>query len=119
MKSTERETEKLKYKGYFNEVNSKPEGNYILIFASDWNKDYWAFYAYISQQDWWKDIRQINNLVKRMNWRDGDVYVELINFHDETMRKFYMTLYDESDWAHWNALDPETWKNTVLKQQGG
>jgi len=102
--------EELKYRGYFNAVNPKPEGNYILVFCSDWNKDYWAFYAYISQKNWREDLRQINDLVRRMNWRDGDVYVELIDFHDETMRKFYMTLYDENDWAHWDALDPEQWE---------
>ena len=100
MKSTYRRPEKLNYRGYFNAVNPKPEGNYILIFASDWNKDYWAFYAYITQHNWKDDIKQINDLIKRMNWRDGDIYVELIDFHDETMRKFYMYLYDIDEWAH-------------------
>lgn len=110
MKLTKQQTNELQYHGFFNAVNPKPDGNYILVFASDWNKDYWAFYAYISQQNWREDLRQINDLVKRMNWRDGDVYVELIDFHDESMRKFYMTLYDESDWVHWDALDPKTWE---------
>jgi len=110
MKAIEQKTSELKYHGFFNSVNPKPQGNYILVFVSDWNKDYWAFYAYISQKNWREDLRQINDLIKRMNWRDGDVYVELIDFHDETMRGFYMTLYDESAWTHWNALDPKTWE---------
>jgi len=102
--------EPLKYKGFFNTVNTKPAGNYILVFASDWNKDYWAFYAYVSQQNWKEDVRKINDLVTRMNWRDGDVYVELIDYHDETMHDFYMHLYDSGDMAHWNALDPKEWQ---------
>ena len=110
MKSTKQQTNKLQYRGYFNTVNPKPEGNYILIFASDWNKDYWTFYCYISQKNWQEDIRQVNDLIKHMNWRDGDVYVELIDFHDEMMRDFYMFLYDDNDWAHWNVLDPEEWE---------
>jgi hypothetical protein len=102
--------QKLQYRGYFETVNPKPSCDYILIFASDWNKDYWAFYAYISRDDWQNDIRQVNALIKRMNWRDGDVYVELIDFHDEIMRDFYMYLYDDSAWSHWAALDPEQWE---------
>jgi hypothetical protein len=111
--------DKLIYRGYFNKVNPKPQGNYILIFASDWNKDYWAFYSYIGQQNWREDIRQINDLIKRLNWRDGDVYVELIDFHDETMRDFYMYLYDIDDWTHWVALNPEQWEKHCPKTAGG
>jgi hypothetical protein len=111
MKSAESRTKinELRYRGYFNAVNPKPDDNYILIFASDWNKDYWAFYAYVSRRNWREDISQINDLIKRMNWRDGDVYVELIGFHDETMRDFYMYLHDLDEWAHWTVLDPEQW----------
>lgn len=117
MKSADSKTGsvKLEYQGYFNKVNPKPEGNYILIFASDWHKDYWAFYAYISQNDWKEDIRKIDDLIKRLNWRDGDVYVELIDFHNETMRDFYMYLYDIDDWAHWVVLDPEQWEKHCPK----
>jgi hypothetical protein len=101
----------LKYRGYFKTINSKPLGNYVLVFVSDWNKDYWAFYAYISQDNWQEDVAKVNNLVTELNWRDGDVYVELINYHDETMREFYMYLYDSCDMAHWNALDPKEWQS--------
>jgi len=107
---TQQTVEPLKYRGFFNTVNPKPQGNYILLFASDWNKDYWAFYAYISQDNWRADIKQINELIQKMNWRDGDVYVELIDYHDKSMHDFYMYLYDSCDMAHWNALDPKEWQ---------
>lgn len=112
MKSTESKTEpdELKYRGYFNKVNPKPQGNYILLFASDWHKDHWAFYAYISQRDWRNDIRKINDLIRQMNWRDGDVYIELIDYHDKTMHEFYMYLYDSGYYSHWDALKPEQWE---------
>jgi len=107
-------TNKLTYQSYFNKVNPKPPGNYILIFASDWHKEYWAFYAYISQQDWRNDIEKINDLIKELNYRDGDVYVELIDYHDESMRDFYMYLYE----LHWEALNPEQWEKHCPKPGG-
>jgi hypothetical protein len=116
VKETKSEAE-LKYKGCFNTVNPKPAGNYILVFASDWNKDHWAFYAYVSQQNWKEDVRKINDLVTRMNWRDGDVYVELIDYHDETMHDFYTYLYDSGDMAHWNALDPKEWQKNCPSEK--
>jgi len=108
--SVKQAEKQLQYRGFFEKVNAKPLGDYILVFVSDWNKDYWAFYAYISRDNWQEDINSINDLIKHMNWRDGDVYVELIDFHDETMRNFYMYLYDDSAWAHWGVLDPEQWE---------
>jgi len=102
-------SDKLVYQDYFNKVNPKPQENYILIFASNWHKEHWAFYAYINQQDWENDIRKINGLITELNRRDGDVYVELIDYHDETMHDFYMYLYDSGDMAHWNALDSKEW----------
>ncbi|MEM3696522.1 MAG: hypothetical protein QXQ94_03325 [Candidatus Bathyarchaeia archaeon] len=65
----------LKYKGFWNNVNEKPKGEWIEIFASDWNKDYWGFYAYISLDNYAQDIAAINKLIHELNWRDGDVYV--------------------------------------------
>ena len=112
---THQKSEPLKYRGYFETVNPKPAGNYVLIFVSDWNKDYWALYAYISQKNWRDDIKQINELINQLNWRDGDVYVELIDYHDEAMHDFYMYLYDTADMAHWNALDPKEWQKHCPK----
>ncbi len=112
---TQQIIEPLKYRGFFKTVNPKPSGNYVLVFASDWNKDYWAYYAYISQANWKDDINQINELIRKMNYRDGDVYVELIDYHDDAMHDFYMYLYDSGDMAHWNALDPKEWQNRCPK----
>lgn len=112
MKSTGSKTkpDELKYRGYFNAVNQKPQGNYILLFASDWHKDHWAFYGYVSQRNWRDDIRKINDLIKQLNWRDGDVYIELIDYHDKAMHEFYMYLYDSGYYSHWDALKPEQWE---------
>jgi len=98
----------LTYKGFYKSVNEKPRGEWIEIFASDWFKDYWAFYAYISLDNHKKDIEAINNLIHRLNWRDGDVYVELIN-HSEGLKDFYHWLYEKGYFTHHCALDPENW----------
>jgi len=99
----------LTYKGFYKSVNEKPRGEWIEIFASDWFKDYWAFYAYISLDNHKKDIEAINNLIHRLNWRDGDVYVELIN-HSEGLKDFYHWLYEKGYFTHHCALDPENWR---------
>lgn len=113
-----RPSEPLKYRGFFNAVNSKPSGNYILVFASDWNKDYWAFYAYASQREWKSDVERINELITKLNWRDGDVYVELIDYHDESMGEFYMHLYDLGHFSDWEALNPEQWQKHCPRARG-
>ena len=99
----------LTYKGFYKSVNEKPRGEWIEVFASDWFKDYWAFYAYISLDNHKKDIEAINNLIHRLNWRDGDVYVELIN-HSEGLKDFYHWLYEKGYFTHQCALDPENWR---------
>ena len=99
----------LTYKGFYESVNEKPRGEWIEIFASDWFKDYWAFYAYISLDNHEKDIEAINNLIHRLNWRDGDVYVELIN-RSEGLKDFYHWLYEKGYFTHHYALDPENWR---------
>ena len=99
----------LTYKGFYKSVNEKPRGEWIEIFASDWFKDYWAFYAYISLDNHKKDIEAINNLIHRLNWRDGDVYVELIN-RSEGLKDFYHWLYEKGYFTHHCALDPENWR---------
>lgn len=102
----------LTYKGFWNSVNEKPRGEWIEIFASDWFKDYWGFYAYISLENYEKDIEGINNLIHRLNWRDGDVYVELIN-RSEGLKDFYHWLYERGYFTHHCALDPENWRKWV------
>lgn len=101
---------KLKYRGWWNAINPQPkEEEWIELFASDWLKDHWAFYAYIRLSHYEEDITAINALIRHLNWRDGDVYVELIN-HSDGLAELYHVLYREgSKYAHWNALDPKDW----------
>jgi len=100
----------LKYRGFFKSVNEQPkDGEWIEVFASDWFKEHWAFYAYIRLANYKEDIEAINNLIQKLNWRDGDVYVELIN-HSEGLKSFYHQLYEAGYFTHHNALEPENWR---------
>jgi len=100
---------RLEYKGFYNAVNPKPAGEWIEVFASDWFKDYFAFYAYISLDNYKEDIKAINDLITELNWRDSDVYVELID-HSEGLKNFYHKLYEGGHYTHHNALDPRNWE---------
>ena len=99
----------MKYKGYFNAINQKPKNDeWIEIFASDWFKDHWVFYGFISLQNYEQDIKEICDLINELNWRDGDVYVELIN-HSPKLKGFYQELYDKGYFTHWDVLRVENW----------
>jgi hypothetical protein len=105
----------LKYKGFYETVNPKPEGEWILIFASDWFKEHWTFYAYVSLENYEKDLEEINELIHRLNWRDGDVYVELIN-HSPGLKDFYHHLYERGYFTHHNALNPQNWRSYLASK---
>ncbi len=99
----------LKYQGFYNYANDKPEGECIIIFCSDWLKDHWAFYAFIGLDNYKRDIIAIQNLVAELNFRDGDTYVELID-HSDGLAELYHVLYQEGgSYAHWNALNTKEW----------
>lgn len=95
----------MEYRGYFKYINSKPTGEYIEIFVSDWNKDFWSFYAYIERDNYEENIEKINNLITELNYRDGDVYIELIN-HSEGLEGFYKYIYDSNH----SILNKEYWE---------
>jgi hypothetical protein len=105
----------LRYKGFYETVNRKPKGEWIRIFVSDWFKQYWAFYAYISLENYERDIEAINDLIHRLNWRDDDVYVELID-RSAGLKDFYHHLYEWGYFTHHNVLDPQNWRNYFAKQ---
>ena len=109
----------MQYKGLFKSANKKPQNDeWVEIFASDWFKEHWVFYAYIGLRRYEQDIQEINELIQKLNWRDGDVYVELID-HSEKLRDFYHSLYEKGHYTHHNALDPENWQSVkVVKQYG-
>ncbi len=105
----------LKYKGFFNHVNVKP-GDFIEIFCSDWNKEFWAFYAFIDVDDYEDDVEAVNALISELNFRDGDVYVELINHSDdECIGKMYKKHYERGYMSHSSILDVEAWEEISLE----
>ncbi len=101
------------YKGFYEWVNSKPQGGHIEVFCSDWNKDHWAFYAYIGVDSYREDLKGINSLIEHLNWRDGDVYIELIDHSDGTRNSHLKQLYDkiyDNDRSHGEVLNPDIWE---------
>ena len=103
------ESESLKYKGFFKTVNDEPD-SYILVFVSDWNKEHWAFYAHVDMGDWETGLMDINGLVSDLNWRDGDVYAELIDHSDEEETTQIYDKLLEHDYA---CVHIETWKTVI------
>lgn len=70
----------LQYQGYFKHVNSKPKSEWMELFISDWNKVHFALYVYLSKDSLKNDIERVMELVRSLNWRDTDVYTELIDY---------------------------------------
>jgi len=66
-------------------------------------------YREITDEEFQKDIEAINDLIHELNWRDGDIYVELIN-HSDGLNDFYHWLYEKGYFTHHCALDPENWR---------
>jgi len=109
------ETNELKYKGFFKHINEKPIEEYIELFVSDWNKEHWAFYCYISKDSYETDIEEIQELITKLNYRDGDVYTELINHSDE-LEGFYKYLYDIGQYTQSEVLNTKYWE--ILEDKG-
>jgi hypothetical protein len=104
------------YKDFFKAVNEKPVNDeYIELFVSDWNKEHFAFYVYISKDNYEQDIEDIINLTKELNFRDGDVYHELID-HSEGLEGFYHYLYELGKYTQSDVLDIEYWE--ILDEKG-
>ena len=99
----------FEYEKYAGTINDKPDTG-ICVFCSDWNKDYWAFYAWIDGDNYAFDIEQIGKLVKSLNWRDGDVYFERIDYTGEVGNLYeFMKGYDSEpdvfDTALWEVWE--------------
>jgi hypothetical protein len=99
----------MKYQGFFKHVNDEPTGDYINIFVSDWNKEHFAFYVYIDKDNYEEDIDNINELITKLNYRDQDIYIELID-RTEDLKHFYSWVYDKGTYAHWDILNKELWE---------
>jgi len=105
----------MKYKGFFKHTNDKPTDEYIEIFVSDWNKEHWGFYTYISKDNYEQDLEDIGELMTKLNYRDGDVYIELIN-HSDDLENFYKYIYDSGNYTHSAILNPKYWE--ILEEKG-
>jgi len=105
----------LVYRGFFNSVNERPAGEYVQLFVSDWNKEHWAFYAYVDPDSYEDDLDAIGELRAALNWRDGDIYVELID-RSEGLKGFYEYLYSQGYMTHSDVMDRELWE--ILEEKG-
>ena len=102
------ENETLEYKGFFKSINNKVQEG-IQIFVSDWNKEHWTFYVWIDKDDYEEDITNIQELISKMNYRDGDVYIELIDYEGE-LEHFYDYLYELGSMTQSQVLNPRYWE---------
>lgn len=105
----------MNYKGFAKHANTRPK-EYILIWASDWNGDYWGFYAFINAENYKQDTKEILNLIEKLNWRDGDVQVQLID-HSKNLEEFYNYLYEHNYYNDWSTLNPELWEEALTKTE--
>jgi hypothetical protein len=106
----------LEYKESFKAVNDKPiSSEWVEVFCSDWNKEHWSFYAYIDKDNYEQDIEDINTLLQKLNFRDGDVYIELID-HSSDLEGFYHYLYKLGQYTQSEVLNPEYWE--ILEEKG-
>jgi len=97
------------YHGFYEEANEPETNKWIEVFVSDWNKDYFGFYAYIDLATYERDIDNIWKFISSFNY-GGDIYIELIDHSlDKEMREFYEWLYKKGYYTDWAALDKEQW----------
>jgi hypothetical protein len=99
----------LEYKEFMKTVNEEPNSEHVTIFVSDWNKEEWAFYAHIALSQYQDDIEEIQDLIKRMNWKDQDVYVEMVDCSQD-MTGFYSCVESMGYLDNWQIMDPELWE---------
>lgn len=109
---------KPEYKGFFHSANQPTTDEWIEVFVSDWNKDHFAFYAYIDLLTFREDIENIWKLVHDFNY-GGDIYIELIDYStkSERIKRFYDYLYEKGYYSDWAALDPKVWEKYWIKKE--
>jgi len=90
-------------------ANSKPDGEYVLAWVSDWLKQDWGFYCYISLDTYKEDLDGIPGLIEELNFRGVDVYVEMVD-HSPGLKESYREEYHRSKISHYYILKPETWE---------
>jgi hypothetical protein len=60
------------------------------------------------------DLEFILAEMNKLNYRDGDTYVELID-RDEGVKHFYRYLYERGTYSHWDALEKGFWEGLESK----
>jgi hypothetical protein len=98
----------IKYNGFFNQANEPETDEHITIFVSDWLKDYWAAYVSIDADSYEDDIDKIHEFILKMNWRDGDVYIELVN--ENGLNGFYQLALSKGWLSDHEILNKELWE---------
>ena len=105
----------MEYKGFWKTINEEPD-DHIMVFCSDWNKEHWAFYAYIDLENWEDDINELNDLISvgRLNFRDGDYYIELIDHSGQDLtKKIYHKHYERGYMSHSSVLNSNEWEEII------
>lgn len=95
----------LEYKGIGEHVNPNSV-TAITIAVQDWNGEYWMFYADIDMHTYSEDCEEISELIEKLNWRDGDVRIELIDYNSELTGLYE---YFEMIGANFEILDTDYW----------
>ncbi len=96
-------------------MNKQIDEPYIEIFVSDWNKDYWHFYTFIHLNDYEECIESIGKAIDDANFRDGDVYIELIDYKGE-LDGLYNYIYHSSGLSHQEVLNSRIWE--IFEEKG-
>ncbi|MBD3158470.1 MAG: hypothetical protein GF309_06725 [Candidatus Lokiarchaeota archaeon] len=102
----------IEYNGFWKPANTKPDGEYVLVWVSDWLKQDWGFYCYISLDAYKQDLDGIHGLIEELNFRGVDVYVEMVD-HSPGLKEFYGKEYNKSKISHYHILKPETWERVI------
>ncbi|MBD3157584.1 MAG: hypothetical protein GF309_02235 [Candidatus Lokiarchaeota archaeon] len=111
VKTTEKQNS-IQYNGFWKPANRKPNGEYVLLWVSDWLKQDWGFYCYISLDTYKQDLDGIHGLIEELNYRGVDVYVEMVD-HSPGLKGFYRKQYRRSKISHYHILNPQTWERVT------
>jgi hypothetical protein len=98
---------KYKYKKFGETINEKPTQG-IYFFCSDWNKEFFGFYAWIDCDNYAEDIEQLQEFINKCNYRDRDTYIELIDYESDC-EGLYDYLYSTSQYSHSEVLNADVW----------
>jgi hypothetical protein len=102
----------IEYNGFWKPANRKPNGEYVLVWVSDWLKQDWGFYCYIALDTYRQNLKGIHGLIDELNFRGVDAYVGMVD-RSSGLKKFYREQYNRNRISHYHILKPETWGHSV------